>query len=122
DDAPGNDPIPPSAPKNEPEIVNTGCSSNVVRDEHLLFHPSARCLVCPAETTTRETTSRKWFSLVSTMVLACGEGAFKQAGVGDGAYDYVTLQAMQKYLQTFGHCSQETYDWHMHSMEQKDFD
>lgn len=108
------------------EQVATGCSRNITSDEHKLFMPAARCMICQAEKSAdkfyganyipdaqnqtsgttypkRYAVSTKWTSLLSTMALACGNAPLNGT--------VVTPEVMLEYMQTFGHCDSDTYDW-----------
>lgn len=134
DGAPGggsNGPIPILPPL--PEDINSapvslGCPSAVDRDNDNLFLVGARCTVCAAEKAVHNAkaavpyadgkndpgslakvngdyrVSRKWVSLVSTMAVACGNGRTMNTSVD--AIDVMW------FLESFGHCDSDIYDWH----------
>jgi hypothetical protein len=113
----------PTEPKPEPpyHVTPTGCSQRVSRDKDLLAQESAQCLICAAEKAVQNsakkissgssynnegktsTVSRKWMALLSTMVLACGDGQQGQR--------MVDMPNMLAYMQTFGHCDSSKYEW-----------
>ncbi len=113
-------PTPPLRVDNT-EVTTTGCSSNVGRIENHLEHPAARCMVCMAERAMSRaadnhqgdaaaydnhkyySASTKWFGLLSTMTLACGDGVANNSAVH--------ADVMGCYIMAFGHCSGDTYDW-----------
>lgn len=109
---------PPPTPVELETIRPIGCSS--VTDDAELSQPAARCMICLAQKAMVKyanhtnnslekdkaayyVPSNKWLSLLSTMVVACGDGA------SNGKVTYT--KNMLNYLQTFGHCSNETYAW-----------
>ncbi|MCB0349623.1 MAG: hypothetical protein KDD38_00470 [Bdellovibrionales bacterium] len=121
DDAPAIEvPTPPAPPKDNYTIQSTGCSSNVVAEVDQLYWSSARCVSCLAERNMAKTanaqtsqeekdrrqfysTSKKWLSLLSTMVIACDDGVSNNT--------HVTPETMIQYMQTYGHCDTDTYEW-----------
>lgn len=109
---------PPPPPAEEDNIKPIGCANVIDNDE--LYRPAARCMLCLAqravvkqarfngdaakiEKANAYIPSNKWLSLLSTMVLACGDGFSNGRDVHP--------KKMLDYMQTFGHCGQETYEW-----------
>lgn len=103
------EPLPDLPDPRDTEVTPTGCSENVTRQNSLLAHTSARCLVCPIQRNevnkgnSTYNPSRKWLSLLSTMATACGDAATNQTTV--------TTETMLRYWSTFGHCSADVYEW-----------
>jgi hypothetical protein len=116
-------PPKPTAPVDDTVQTPTECRGNVGRSEDHLPQSAARCMVCLAERAMSRagddhnypkdqeayayhknyTVSTKWLSLMSTMVVACGD-----AVAGETA---VQPDIMACYMEAFGHCSSEDYAW-----------
>lgn len=121
DDTPAAQEPLPGAPASDSDPITTGCSRNIVREEHQLYQPAARCVICLAEKAVEKSASNpsissaeaenrkyysastKWHSLLSTVALACTHGV--------GSNTHISPDMMLLYQQTFGHCSSDTYDW-----------
>ncbi len=88
---------------------STGCNTDVTLDKDQLEHAAPRCMACLAERSMYKldrssySVSTKWLSLMSTVVLACGDGI--------SGSTHIQPKMMLRYMQTFGHCSANSYDW-----------
>lgn len=111
-------PLPPTTPEPQPiknvtQVTASGCSSNVCRVESHLEQASARCMMCMTDhqmSTIADddyhkyfSGSTKWMGLLSSLVLACGDGVADNTAV--------LADRMACFTQAFGVCSAETYDW-----------
>jgi len=132
DPKPTTAPVPTEPPKPVDEVrtESLGCPGALGEpndpkqiDHNKLYSSAAQCLVCATEKAVQNSdksldlfeeptqkkvngdyrASRKWLSLLSTMAMACGHARS----------DHTVVEAaeMQWYIETFGHCDSDVYDW-----------
>jgi hypothetical protein len=128
-------PEPPKGPEKELTARGLGCGGGQIDSyENGLYQAAVSCVACSAEkdvhnykeklnyfkgdvnpVTSRAYAnsdyriSRKWLSLISTMAVACG----------DGRNDNRSLNPddVRWYLETFGHCDSDLYNWNDDEIE-----